>query len=46
LSPKVGAEFREHVLSRGDSQDPMDLFVGFMGRKPRVDALLERQGLV
>jgi oligopeptidase A len=45
LSAKVGAAFRDHVLSRGDSQDPMDLFVGFMGRRPTVDALLERQGL-
>jgi len=45
LSAKVGADFREHVLSQGDSRDPMDLFVGFMGRKPTVEALLERQGL-
>jgi oligopeptidase A len=45
LSRTVGQEFRERVLSRGDSQDPMDLFVAFRGRKPRVDALLERQGL-
>jgi oligopeptidase A len=45
LSRAVGQEFRDHVLSRGDSADPMDLFVAFRGRKPRVDALLERQGL-
>ncbi len=45
LSRTVGQEFRDKVLARGDSQDPMDLFVAFRGRKPRVDALLERQGL-
>ncbi|HEY5373988.1 MAG TPA: M3 family metallopeptidase [Polyangiaceae bacterium] len=45
LSRKVGQEFRERLLSKGDSQDPMDLFVAFRGRKPSVDALLERQGL-
>ncbi len=45
LSRTVGQEFRDRVLSRGDSADPMDLFVAFRGRKPRVDALLERQGL-
>jgi oligopeptidase A len=45
LSKQVGAAFRDEVLSQGDSRDPMDLFVGFMGREPRVDALLERQGL-
>jgi oligopeptidase A len=45
LNPAVGAEFRQRVLARGDSQDPMQLFVEFMGRPPHVDALLERQGL-
>jgi oligopeptidase A len=45
LSRSVGQEFRDRILARGDSEDPMDLFVAFRGRKPRVDALLERQGL-
>jgi oligopeptidase A len=46
LNPAVGAAFRERVLSRGDSDDPMDLFVSFVGHRPEVDALLTRQGLV
>jgi len=46
LSRKVGQEFKERLLSRGDSEDPMDLFEAFRGRKPSVDALLLRQGLV
>ncbi len=45
LNPTVGAEFRDRVLAQGDSRDPMDLFVSFMGREPRPEALLERQGL-
>jgi oligopeptidase A len=45
LSREVGQEFRERLLSQGNSQDPMDLFVAFRGRQPTVDALLERQGL-
>jgi oligopeptidase A len=45
LNPKVGSEFRDKVLALGDSRDPMDLFVSFMGRAPRPEALLERQGL-
>jgi len=45
LSRKVGQEFRERLLAQGNSQDPMELFVAFRGRKPTVDALLERQGL-
>lgn len=45
LSEQVGRDFRERILARGDSRDPMELFISFMGREPRVDALLERQGL-
>jgi oligopeptidase A len=45
MSAAVGAEFRARLLARGDSRDPMELFVSFMGRKPEVDALLARQGL-
>ncbi len=45
LSRTVGQEFKDRLLSRGDSADPMELFVAFRGRKPQVDALLERQGL-
>ncbi|HWA78003.1 MAG TPA: M3 family metallopeptidase [Polyangiaceae bacterium] len=45
LNSQVGAEFRDRVLALGDSRDPMDLFKSFMGREPRPEALLERQGL-
>ncbi|MGE0788313.1 MAG: M3 family metallopeptidase [Sandaracinaceae bacterium] len=43
---EVGKAFRDRVLSKGDSADPADLFTSFMGREPKVDALLERAGLV
>jgi oligopeptidase A len=42
----VGRAFRAGILARGDSEDPMDLYRGFMGREPTIDALLERDGLV
>jgi oligopeptidase A len=46
FNPAVGEAFRAGILARGDSEDPADLFRGFMGREPTLDALLERDGLV
>lgn len=33
------------MLQSGDTRDPMDLYIEFRGKKPTVDALLERDGL-
>ena len=46
MNQRTGLEFREKVLSRGDTQDPEHLFEDFMGRKPEIDALLIRAGLM
>ncbi|MEO4047972.1 oligopeptidase A [Pseudomonas sp. CAU 1711] len=45
LNPATGRAFREAILARGGSQEPMLLFVDFRGRTPTIDALLRHSGL-
>ncbi len=42
----VAKKFRDHVLSKGSSEDPMELYKKFRGREPDPDALLRRDGLI
>jgi len=46
LSPKAGAQFKEHILSKGGTEDPMVLYTRFRGREPKPEALLKRAGLI
>ena len=45
LNAETGRAFREAILARGGSQEPMVLFVDFRGREPSIDALLRHLGL-
>ncbi|MBW8782245.1 MAG: M3 family metallopeptidase [Verrucomicrobia bacterium] len=45
FNAKTGADFVEHILSRGNSEAPGVLYRRFMGRDPELAALLVRSGL-
>jgi len=45
FNSRTGQEFVTHILSRGNSADPAELYRAFMGRDPDLNALLRRSGL-
>jgi len=45
LDRRNGDRFREVLLSRGGSRDPMASFAELRGREPRIEPLLARRGL-
>jgi len=45
LQRSNGERFRQRLLSRGGSQDAMEMFAAVRGRGPRIEPLLERRGL-
>lgn len=42
----VANKFKEHVLSKGGTENPMELYKRFRGAEPNVEALLKRAGLL
>ncbi len=42
---KIATLFREHILSKGGTEHPMELYKRFRGREPSVNALLVSSGL-
>jgi len=46
FNKEVAQKFKEYVLSKGGTEKPMHLYKKFRGSEPKLDALLERAGLL
>ena len=46
FNKEVATKFKEHVLSKGGTENPMTLYKRFRGATPKVEPLLERAGLL
>ena len=46
FNKEIATKFKEHILSKGGSEHPMELYKKFRGQEPDNDALLRRAGLL
>ena len=46
FNKEVATKFKDNVLSKGGTEQPMELYKRFRGHEPKVDALLKRAGLI
>ncbi|UII74902.1 M3 family metallopeptidase [Flagellimonas sp. HMM57] len=46
FNKNIASKFKEHVLSKGGTENPMTLYKRFRGAEPRIESLLERAGLI
>lgn len=46
LNGEIGGAYRNGILSRGGSEDPMQMYVKWRGQEPDPSNLLKRRGLV
>lgn len=45
FNKETAESFRKNILERGNTEEPMSLYIRFRGQEPSVDALLERNGI-
>ena len=45
FNKSIASKFKNNILSKGGTEDPMDLYIKFRGRKPSINALLNRAGI-
>lgn len=46
FNKEIAAKFKEHILSKGGTVHPMELYKQFRGKEPDNSALLKRAGLI
>jgi peptidyl-dipeptidase Dcp len=46
FNTEVAQKFKDNILTKGGTEDPMVLYKRFRGKEPDPDALLKRAGLV
>ena len=46
FSKTTAESFKTNILEKGDTEHPMDLYVKFRGRRPNINALLKRNGIL
>jgi peptidyl-dipeptidase Dcp len=42
---KTADAFRKNILERGNTEDPMQLYIKFRGKEPSIEPLLKKRGL-
>lgn len=45
FNEEMALAFRTNILERGGTEEPMDLYVKFRGKKPTIEPLLRKRGL-
>ncbi len=45
MSPEIGAQYRDLVIGKGGSKDPLQLLCDFLGRAPNSDAFFKDMGI-
>ena len=42
----TASSYRENILEKGGTEDPMELYKRFRGKEPSIDPLLKKRGLL
>ncbi len=45
FNKELAKSFRDNILAKGGTMDPMEMYLNFRGKQPDVNALLEARGL-